>query len=252
MPNDTDAATAPAAHANASDTANAQQSSDIDARINRIVTARLERHEKKLESRFDQLTQLLEKVAGDKTDAEPVKKPDGNSAEGEQQKLTLKALQDQIAQLNKGIENERKKREEAEAVSARTRKDAEVRAHFARHLQGDAARHLDPYLKFYGDQFQIQDGVIGRLVKEDSGYETFVPAGKAVDDLFAGDLKHLVQQSKAGNLPPASHRGNGQPIHRQPSSPTRPFFMDAVVDEIAKDRPELAATLAPAPNGTTK
>lgn len=197
------------------------------------------------------LAELVKAELGKLSSAQPQEKKEPAT---DSEKLTLKALQDQIAQLNKGIEAERKARSEAENAAVRTRKDAEVRSHFARHLQGDAARHMDPYLKFYGDDFQVKDGVVGRVVKGEYGDEQFVPVNKAVDDLFAGDLKHLIQQSKAGNLPPVGARGaQGQPVSRLQPSETRPFFMDEVVSELAKDRPEVASSLLQqAPNGTAK
>ena len=246
MPNDADPASDKAGSGSAPDSA--QLDKLISDKVRDAVHARISRTEEKLAGI---VAAEIAKFAPAKPAEE--KKPEASTdADG---KPTLKALQEQIAALNKGIEAERKARADAEKNALETRKAAEVRAHFARHLQGDNAKHLDPYLKFYGEQFQVKDGEVVRKVTGEYGDEQFVPVGKAVDDMFAGDLKFLVEKSKAPQMPRVGG-GRGQQISAtQPQAQQgTPFFMQSVFEEIGKDRPELAAALSQqaAPNGTNK
>lgn len=107
----------------------------------------------------------------------------------------LKALQDELAA-------ERKQRAEAEAKVIDTRRRADLESHFARHMGADSP-HLRAYLREYADQFQHRDGITYRVVKDEFGDESYIPADRAVEELFKSELKHLVPQRSAG-LPPSS------------------------------------------------
>lgn len=205
----------------------------ISEEVGKAVHARSSRVEEKLAEivtgEIGKLTSTLKPPAEDK------------KSDAADEKPTLKALQDQIAALNKGIAEERKARAEAEKAAERTRADSDLRSHFARHLNGDNARHIDPYLKFHRDEFLLKDGTLVRKVTGSYGDEEYVPVAKAVDDMFAGDLKFLVQQSKAAQMPRVGG-GTGQPwTPPKNAAPHGISPMEAEIFEaMGKDRPELA------------
>jgi hypothetical protein len=210
--------------------------------VNKALSARDRRISEQFTAQFAELKGLLQPAKA----AQPEPNAADNSASSE--KLTLKALHEQIASLNKGIEQERKARAEAEQKAVETRMRAEVQAQFARHLGADSP-HLGPYVNHYLAQFQHKDGQVVRKVVGQYGEEEFLPADKGIEELFKGDLKHLVQTSKAGNLPPAGiGQLRGTPFAKALApqanglNPMRAEMLEA----IAKDRPELAAQLAAA------
>lgn len=230
MPPDTVAGADTPANANAGDTANAS-SSDIDARINRIITARLERQDKKLEQRFDQLTQILETIAKPKDAQEPVKQQAAsNDASGD--KLSLKTLQEQIASLNKGIQERDQRVKEAEQKARDVRLRSDVQSHFARHLGADSP-HLRPYVNEFMSQFTDMDGHTVRMVKNDYGEPQHIPVASAVDELFKGELNHLVKQSKASALPRPGQQLTGNPFQLQ-TQQEQPTGLNPILGEFAR------------------
>lgn len=214
----------------------------VNETVNKALGARLKRVVEEITTGLPGIIAAeLAKVVPSKTpDAQ---QPASNDAGGE--KLTLKALQEQIAKLNSGIDAERKARADAEQRERDGRMRHEVQTHFARHLGADSP-HLRPYVNEYMPQFQFKDGAIVRKVTGEYGDEQFMPADKAVEELFKGDLKHLVQQSKAAQLPPTTFRNaQGQPFQIQaPANHKVNPILAEIATGIAKDRPELAPQLA--------
>lgn len=246
---------------NASDKANAG-AGDIDAKINKALSNHMQRLEKKLaaqmSSMFDGdafgkiLENRLEAIAnaavGDAGDPKAASAPAPNGGI-EQNKLSLKTLQEKLDSLTKGIETERQARIRAEQQTIETRTRSEVQAHFARHLGADSP-HLRPYVNEYMAQFQYKDGAIVRKVADEYGNESYVPAQQAVEELFKAELKHL-QPSKTTQLPPNGYRNGafaqpvGQPGQvRQPQQQTQ---VNPILGEIAMSiqdvRPEAAQIL---------
>src|SRR5579884_2405527 len=70
-----------------------------------------------------------------------------NSGDSEQ-KLSLKALHEQIAKLNQGIQERDRRVQEAEAKAREVRLRSEVTSQFARHLGADSP-HLTPYVNHF-------------------------------------------------------------------------------------------------------
>src|SRR5688572_22503940 len=161
MPPDTGTGADQPGNANVGDTTNAG-AGDIDARVNRIISARFERFEKKLASLLDdeRLGSVIEKKleALVVNEEAPKDKPAADSG-SEQQKMTVKALHEELTKMRQSIEAERK-RADGEAQKARdVRLRSEVHNHFARHLGADSP-HLKPYVNEWLSQFSEKDGGI--------------------------------------------------------------------------------------------
>lgn len=168
----------------------------IDESIGKALSARLPRVKGTEETIAKMVADAIAKISPTDKPAEPAV---SNPADSEQ-KLTLKALNDQLANLNKGIQERDRKLQEAEQRTREIRVRSEVSSHFARHLGADSP-HIAPYVNHFLGQFTDQDGNTMRKVKNEFGEDQFVPANAAIDELFKGDLKHLVNTSKAQNLP---------------------------------------------------
>lgn len=201
----------------------------------------------------DSVPAIVEQIGKAPKPADPAAQPSGNDAEKDQ-KLTLKALHDQIAGLTKAIEAEKKRTAEAEAAARGARLDSEVRAAFQKQLgDGPFVAPLVAQHHGVGKAFDLDaDGKVVAKVKRD-GYEESVP----IADWFkerAEEFKPFLPTANRG-LPPSSVPGRGQPYRpqNQTAAPGMPFWMNDVITEVGKDRPELAAAIAAqAPNGTVK
>lgn len=216
----------------------------IGARLKRLnledqITAAVDKHLEKIASE----TAPNQQIDASKQ-AAPV-----NGGE-ETQRLSLKALNEQIANLTKGIEAERKRSAEAEAKARDIRRTSSVESAFAKHLGADSP-HLKPYVNMYQAQFEDRDGVIGRKSVGEYGDEKFVPLDDAIGELFKGELKHLVQTNKAAAMPANGWRGAvGQPMQQQAQGQQRanPLLME-IAQGLNDTRPEAAQILA---NDATK
>lgn len=189
---------------------------------------------------LDQLAdKMIQSAAGD--DPAPA-----NGGEQTQEKLSLKALQQKLDEMQRGIKerDEQIKTERQNAMNLRLRSD--VQSHFARHLGADSP-HLEPYVNHFLSQFVDHEGKTARKTKNDYGEDTYLPAAQAIDEMFKGDLKHLVQQSKANALPNAG-LVRGQPFNGQPQGGKRPGFVEQAMNHLATTNPDLAPLIAP--NGT--
>jgi hypothetical protein len=168
----------------------------------------------------------------------------GNDASGE--KLSLKALHEQIANLNKAIESERSARAKAEAGAKDARMRAEVERRLAAKLGSDNPLVSTLMDSLYDVKRRFVETPDGRLAVKftDAGFDDFKSLDEGVDALFAGELKHLVQTSKAAALPPSGYRVAGQPVPAAPKGMQVNPLLAEIANGIAKDRPELAPALA--------
>ena len=184
---------------------------------------------------------LLDKIAEEALKEDPAA-TNAASNDASDGKPTLKALQQQLQELQRGIKerDEQIKAERQNATSMRLRSD--VQSHFAKHLGADSP-HLEPYVNHFLSQFADHEGRTARKVKNEYGEEIYVPVDKAVEEMFKGDLKHLVQQSKANALP---HAGlvRGQPMNQgQPQR--RQGVIENAMQQLASMNPDLAPIINP-------
>lgn len=235
----------------------------ISDKVRDAVHARISRTEEKL---ANIVATEIAKIGSAKSEE---KKPDPAQSEDKtkvakeeaEHRLSLKALQEQIANLNKGIEQERQARARAEQQAVETMKRSEVVAQFAKYL-GAESPHLAPYVNHYLTSFEVRDGKVVRKVLGEYDQEQYLAAEKAVEDLFKGDLKHLVQTSKAAQMPPAGFsQVRGQPYvppqqQRPATTGLNPLEADLIEAVAMSGRPELAQALhqhamSQQANGTT-
>lgn len=242
------------AYANEGDTSNAgSDTANLDAKINKAMSNHMGRLEKRLAQMFNEnLSKSVESYLEKMVQTEAPANTAAPSPEEAQGKLTLKALQEQIANLTKGIEARDKAIQEERQKSSQVRMRSEVQAHFARHLGADN-KLLPSQVKFYLDQFTDKDGQIVRKVVDEYGNESYAPVKEAIDQLFQDELKHLVQApSRAPNLPPNGLRTNNT-LTGNPFAPQRPSIgnvsninqLDMEMLQMVADtgRPELAQAL---------
>lgn len=184
------------------------------------------------------LESALEKMAQVEEPAKPTPADDAG-------KLSMKALQDQLAGMQKALEGERTARAAAEAGTKQARLHAEVRGEFAKHLGADNPMLkplLDSYLKVQ-QRFDL-DANGNTVVKfQRDGFEEPLSLADGFKELLATELKAFVP-AKGANLPPARVNGHGQP-QRGPAAPSPglPFFVQNAIADIAKSQPEIAAAL---------
>ncbi len=194
-------------HGTASDNANASGSSDIDAKINRAITNHIGRLEKRLSQMLtgEALTKAVQ------SQLEQVRQVPTQAADASDQspdRITLKSLQEQLVASDKARRELEKFLQEKESQVRDERRRSEVRGQFAKYLGADSP-HLDPHFAYQYDlKKRFVDGDNGTMVKIKREWgEELIPLETGVKELFDTELKHLVQSSKAGGLPPASLSG---------------------------------------------
>ncbi len=189
---------------------------------------------------LDQLAdKLIQSANGDESSGTAA--PANGGGDKQQDRLTLKTLQEQIVKLNQGIQERDRKVTEAEQRARETRIRSDVHTQFSRYLGADSP-HLAPYVNHFLAQFADHDGQTSRKIKNEYGEDAYMPASQAIDELFKGDLKHLVQPARNGGLVPAA-LARGQVV-QNPQAPRR-GFMDEAKAHLAKINPDLAPILAP-------
>lgn len=188
---------------------------------------------------------LLDKIAEEALKEAPDAATNAASDVAGDAKPTLKALQQQLLEMQRGIKerDEQIKTERQNALNMRLRSD--VQTHFAKHLGADSP-HLEPYVNHFMSQFADHEGRTARKVKNEYGEDTYVPVDKAIDEMFKGDLKHLVQQSRANALPNAG-LVRGQPVNNNQQQ-RRPGVIENAMQQLATMNPDLAPVINP--NGT--
>lgn len=167
----------------------------------------------------------------------------GNAADPEKvtQKARIEALEKQLQAFQKRAEDSESRARDA---SMRSRVQSEV----AKFLPANDPNHAAYMGMLYDIQkrFVDADGNPSVKFKREWGEEN-VPLEQGVKELFEGELKHLVQHSKAQNLPSAGFRGVGKPIPGMQVAKGQPQLnpLDRdLIEAVAKDRPELAEALA--------
>ena len=249
----------------------------LNDKIQRVVSDYVGRAMKKGEAaqaaRFDELKTLIQGFAPPQQQAaqqqglvDPAAADGNPAADG---KLTLRALQEQVAALRKEsdtklaeerkvwqskFEQQEQKAREADERALDIQMRSEVRAAYARALGADSP-HLDALMDSHYDvrkRFgRTDDGKVGVKFKRDWGEEV-VPLDKAMEDMAKGELKPFLP-ARAGSLPPSSItplRGAVNGGHRAPSgeatSPPGQPWLDEVADSVKKRHPIAAANLAAA------
>lgn len=222
----------------------------VNEAVNKALGARLKRID--LEGQITRAVEAaIAKVpaqSADKPQEQPTA-PAGNDADAG--KLSMKALQEQVSNLTKQLQAQQKAAQEAEARAKDTRARAEFRAKLSAKLGADNPL-LDPIMdSLYDVKKRVveSDGRLAVKFVDQFGNEDLKPIDEGVNALFESELKHLVQQSKAGNLPSAGYRpsANGKPIPGMQAAKGQPQLnpLDRdLIEAVAKDRPELAEALA--------
>lgn len=164
-------------------------------------------------------------------------------------KLSMKALQEQVSNLTKQLQAQQKAAQDAEQRARDVRARSEFQSRLAAKLGADHPMLGALMDSLYDVKKRVveQDGRLAVKFVDQWGNEELKPLDEGVSALFDGELKPFVQQSKAGALPPAGFRAaSGQPLRAQQiQQQTGLNPLDAeLIEAVAKDRPELAATLA--------
>lgn len=212
----------------------AGDSANVTALVNETINKAMSAWMRRLDDKVKAVDELASKLSAPAVERqEPTAPVAGNDAGGE--KLSLKALHEQIANLTKAVDAERQARAKAEAGARDVRLRTEVERRLTAKLGAD-----NPLVGTLMDSLYdvkkrfVEDPSTGRLsVKfSDNGYDELRPLDEGVDALFTGELKHLVSQSRAAALPPSGYRP-GVPVN----GPRAPQGTNPVAAQ-------LAATLA--------
>lgn len=158
----------------------------------------------------------------------------------------LKAHEARLAQLEAKLKASEEARAAAEQNARTANLMANVEAAFSKGIGADnpALRHL---VKSYAADKRFdfdENGQPGVRFKREWGDE-LVPLDKGFSELLSTELKPFVP-ARNGSAPPSHVQGRGQPYkpqQQQAQQPGRPFFMNEVISELGKDRPELAAAI---------
>lgn len=169
----------------------------------------------------------------------------GNGA-GASDKLTMKTLSSQLEAMQRQLKASQEATQSAQRAARDARLRADVRAAMAAKIGADnpALDLLMDSLVDVKKRFDVDEsGAAVARFKREWGDEV-LPLAKALDEMALGELKPYLP-ARSGNLPPSQVGGRGQPQQRNngQSVPTMPFFMNDMLAEIGKDRPELAASL---------
>lgn len=230
----------------------------VNEAINKAIGPRLKRAQEDMLAALQQtLPEMLKQVLPESKVREPEA---AASNEASSERLTMKALQERVENLTKAVQTHQQAAKEADARARDAQMRARVQAEFARHLGADSP-HLKPYMATYYDMdkriVEGPDGTPTVKFKRD-GYDESLSLELGVKELFDSELKHLVQVSKANQLPPANAFGNRGTPWQAPKATApqgiNPFDAE-LLDAVAKDRPELAQALAQhalSQNGTSQ
>jgi hypothetical protein len=234
--------------AGASDTANGEEItvkvSDMERMLNDMLNKalgpRLKRETKGLEASMEKILQA--KLAS-------LVQPQAEATVSHQQvssdepdKLNLKTLDARFKAMQDKIDAAERKAQEAEARATQTRVNSEVQSIFAKHA-GQDNPHLPLYVEKYASQFRAHEGKVYRVAKDEFGEDSLVPLEQAASDMFAGELKHLIQsQPSRGGLPSTSVV-RGMPISNTPGQRQGGIFEAEIMHHQAMSDPSLYASL---------
>lgn len=220
----------------------------VNEAVNKAIGARMKR--------LDLGTQIESAVQAAIAKATPV--VDGTAKpelanDGGTERLSVKALQEkfdsEMKAMRSSVEAERKARADAEQRAKDTSARSELRSKLAAKMGAD-----HPLLRTVMDSlYDAQKRVVesdGRLALkfpgQYGGEDELKSLDEGIESLFAGEFKSLVQQSRAGNLPPASMVRGQQVQGAQPQA-----VRSAIYDEIAGGLTATNATLAAALSAST-
>jgi hypothetical protein len=228
---------------------------DVNELVNQVVGKRVKKEFSRMMESLPTLIQgaIKEAIGQKPADGANGQQPaPANSGEG-QDRLSLKGLHEQIANLQKGIESERQARQKAEDGNRLLRIRSEVESHVLRHLGADSP-NAPLVLSHFLPSFSEENGAVGRKTRDEYGTEQFVGVKDAVDEMFKQELKHLLP-ARNGTLPPARVQPTVGSTFRPPG-PASPVQMNPLAAEFieglaASGRPEMAnAVMASLQNGT--
>lgn len=185
---------------------------DIERMINDAVSKALGARMKRLNLE-EQIAQSVQKAlaanAPASTQAEPAQAQDHGDVE---QRTNLKTVSSQLKAMQERIDAAERKAQEAEARAAQEKLRSDLQTAFAKHAGADNP-HLPAYLNHYATKFRVHEGATYQVGKDEFGNDELVPLDLATEQLFKGELKHLIPKTTP-NLPPASIV-RGQPLSQQ-------------------------------------
>jgi len=163
-------------------------------------------------------------------------------------KITQKA---RIEALEKQLQSFQKQAQDADGRARDASMRSRVQSEVAKFLPASDPNHAAYMGMLYDLQkrFVEADGNPAVKFKREWGDE-MVPLEQGVKELFDGELKHLVQHSRAQSLPPAGFRGaNGQAISQAKPGPKFNPLLAEVASSIGESRPDFGRALMDAANG---
>jgi hypothetical protein len=179
---------------------------------------------------------------------EPATQATPASNPADQEKVTSKA---RIEALEKQLQAFQQRTSEAEGRARDAAMRSRVQAEVAKFLPASDPNHA-AYMGLLYDlqkRFADQDGTPVVKMRREWGEEA-VPLDAGIKELFEGELKHLVQHSKAQNLPTAGYRGAaGQPMGQPKPGPRFNPLLAEVASAIGEARPEIGRQLMGVANG---
>jgi len=241
------------AHANEGDTSNGS-AADIDAKINRAITGHMKRLETKMSQMFsgeavgNAVMAQLEQIATMAAESTPAAAGTQASGSVDTDKITQKA---RIEALEKQLQSFQKQAQDADGRARDASMRSRVQSEVAKFLPASDPNHAAYMGMLYDLQkrFVEADGNPAVKFKREWG-EEMVPLEQGVKELFDGELKHLVQHSRAQSLPPAGFRGaNGQTIAQAKPGPKFNPLLAEVASSIGESRPDFGRALMDAANG---
>lgn len=215
----------------------------VNEAVNKALGARMKRLD--LGSQIEAAVQAALSKAGHASD-KPQQPEGGNDATPERQ--SLKTLTDELNRLRKQMSDQQAATERAQQQARDEKIRGQLHSKLASKLSADNPLIGTLIDSLYDVKKRVieQDGRIMVKFADQYGNEDLKPLDDGIAALFDGEYKHLVQQSKAQNLPPASFvRGAPMSANQQQAQPSNPFYREIAKSALAEN-PALAAQLAAA------
>lgn len=187
---------------------------------------------------------LLDKIAEEALKDDPA--APSNVAPSAEDKTTLKSLRTQVESLQRELKQQSEQTKQAQQRA----KDSGMRADFKTALQkklGADNPLVDTVMdSLYDVKKRIVEGPNGKIAvkfTDEWGNEELKPLEDGVNSLFEGEYKHLVQQSKAPQMPVGGFnmRPQGQPFRpgqQQQGQPRINPLLAEVASSLMETRPE--------------
>jgi hypothetical protein len=216
----------------------------VNEAVNKAIGARMKRLD--LGSQIEAAVQAaLSKVA---PVVEGQNKPEPAHEGGTEKLSSVRALQEkydnEMKAMRATVEGERTARVAAEQRAKDTSARAELRSKLAAKMGADHPMLGTVMDSLYDAKKRVveSDGRLAIKFPGQYGEDELKPLDEGIDALFTGEFKSLVQQSKAGNLPPGSVV-RGQQVQAGQRSPSRNPIYDEIASDLSTSRPDIAALL---------